>query len=143
MIWDDGSQIIYRQATKDLKITLPKNGKLSDIKLGIVKELRKKSNKELLDEKSELEVEILRTELYNIDTFMSIRFAFYAIVIALILVIKEININNYIGLIFSIMAFMLITFRCTSDNQKNRLLYYKFKLKCIEELLNINIKSKS
>jgi hypothetical protein len=136
-ILGNGSQIIYRLATRDLKIIVSKNSKLSEIKVAMLQELRKNSKKELIDHKCEIEVEILRTELHNIDTFAAIRFSFYAIIIAVILAIKVINIENYIGLMLFIMLIMLFNFRYNSDTQKNRILYLKFKLKCIEELLNI------
>lgn len=136
MFWDDGSQIIYRQAKKDLKITLPRNKKLSDVKLSILKELRKKSNKELLNEESWVEVMILKDELHNIDNFVSVRFAFYALVLAVVVLVKDIKIENYLKEIITALILILISFRYFSDNQKDRLLYYKFKLNCIEEILN-------
>lgn len=134
MFWDSASQIIYRQAKKDLKVSISNNKKLSDVKISVIKELRKIPNKDLLNEKSELEIDILYIELHNIDNFISIRLAFYALVLAIIVLMKKIDINQHINQILWILIFILVSFRYASDTQKNRILYYKFKLNCIKDI---------
>lgn len=135
MFLDSVSQIIYIQAKKDLKISLPSNKKLSDVKINIIKELKKMSNKDLINEKSELEMNILYIELHNIDNFISIRLAYYALVIAVIVLIKGIDFDQYMKQIILALILILASFRYTSDTQKDRIIYYKFKLSCIEEIL--------
>ncbi|MBU3142250.1 hypothetical protein [Clostridium sp. CF012] len=135
MFWYSVSQIIYRQAKKDLKISLSKNKKLSDIKINVVKELRKMSKNDLINEKYELEMAILHIELHSIDNFVSIRFPYYTLVLAIVVLIKGIDINQYMREILAGLTLMLISFRFTSDTQKDRIMYYKFKLSCIEKIL--------
>ena len=135
MFWDSVSQTIYRQANKELRVTLSNTKKLSDIKIGIIKELRKMSNRDLINEKSELEMAILYKELHNIDNFMSIRFTYYALVLAIIVLLKGIDINQIRNQILWVLILLLVSFRYTSDTQKEQILYYKFKLGCIDEIL--------
>lgn len=136
MLYEDMNQTIYRQARKDLKISSLNCNNYFDIKSNVSKELRKVSNIKLINEKSELEIEIIYTELHNIDNFISIRFAFYALVLAIVVLIKGIDLNQYMKQIICGLIFILVSFRYVSDLQKDRILYYKFKLNCIQEILS-------
>lgn len=135
MFWSGVNGILINYVKKDLNVLIPKENNFAEIRNVVIKELRKSSYKELVNEKYELNSYITYLELYNIDNFVSIRFAFYALVVAIVVMIKGFNLEPYLNLVFGVLTAMLISFRCTSDKQKDRKLYYKFKLECINELL--------
>jgi hypothetical protein len=135
MFWEGINDTLVRYVKKDFKISIPKHSKFADIKKHVIKELRKLSRKELIDKRSELNLDIANLELHNFDNFVSVRFAYYALVLAIVVMIKEINLENYIGYIFGVLTLMLVSFRHTSDVRKDRMLYYKFKLDCVTEIL--------
>lgn len=140
MFWRGVNGILISYAKKDLNILIHKESNFAKIRNIIVKELKKLSYKELINEKYEINSYITYLELYNIDNFVSIRFTFYALVVAIVVIIKGLDLQPYLNLIFGVLTIMLISFRCTSDIQKDRKLYYKFKLECIDELLKDNQK---
>lgn len=135
MFWEGINDTLVKYAKKDFEISIPKDSEFIVIKNNVIKELKKLSHKDLINLKSELQLIITSLQLHNIDAFMSIRFAFYTIVITIVVIIKGINLEHYIRYIVWGLIFVLISFRYTSDTQKDRMLYYKFKLDCINELL--------
>lgn len=129
------NDILIKYLKKELNILVPKGSNFNEIRNVVIKEFKKYSRKELINKKYELNTVITGLELHNIDNFISIRFAFYALIVAIIVMIKGFDLQPYLNLILIILTAILISFRYTSDIQKDRMLYYKFKLDCINELL--------
>lgn len=80
-------KIIVKYAKKDFKNELIKSDSYLAVQNSIVMILKKEKNSELNEILFNTEMDIQYSELYNFDTFMSIRFAFYAIVLAIFSII--------------------------------------------------------
>lgn len=115
----------------------------------IVSKLKRLSSSELNEEKHVAEICLQHMQLYNFDNFMSIRLGYYAITFAIIAFIfgsqdllnellaqLHFSQKGAIGLMCSAMAMVLIGHNLTSYKQKEDIIYYGFKLKCIEKVIN-------
>jgi len=135
---------ILKYAKNDFNVDL-KQVSYIGLQNSIVSLLKKHKISDLQEMKIDIEMRIQHLELFNIDTFMSARFGFYALVFAIVAIIFSnasllnqfinMEIGEFIRLLTSFLVFILVSFRLISDKQKKDLMYLKFKLRCLDIIL--------
>ncbi len=144
MAFFNSKKIIVKNLHKEFgkeKITLMTYNNLEKV---MIKNLQKKNSQDLNESKIDAEMAIQHMELHNFDNFVAIRLGYYAITLGIIAIIfssqdllKDFNINTkYViwGLCI-FMSVVIISHNLMSDYQKENLVYYRFKLKCIDKIL--------
>ncbi len=101
----------------------------------------KKDNKSQLEEmKIEIEMLIEHSKLHNFESFVSIRYSFYALTLGLIAIIAsnskyvnqyQLSFDSLIKTVTIFLMFVFITSGYVLDKQKDNLTYWNFKLKCL------------
>lgn len=142
---NDPFKIILKQLKKEFKNKKINTDSYVGLQNSLIEIFKKERKPQLTELKMETEVNIQYLELYNFDIFVSIRYAFYALVLAIITIVisnpalqsqfKISQVNFVVGSII-FLIFILITHRTTSEKQKHELIYLKFKLQCLNAVLS-------
>lgn len=132
--------IIAKRAKKEYQNLKFNNNTYTRLQNAIIDQLPK-DRAELKEIKLQTEQEIQRLELFNFDTFVSVRLGMYAYVLAIIAIIasrddlfQKVGFNFMYQCISGLILFGLLivfTLGTTSNSEKYELMYLKFKLQCI------------
>ncbi len=140
---NDSKKIIVRQAKREFPNAKIQAGSYCELQSSLIREL-KKSKEKLKEKKLDIEQELLYIQLHDFGSFVGLRLGIYAYALAILAIIAS---NNYLQEVFNLPrieylvdffiifgCIILISLRRTEDLQKNRIIYLKFLLNCIERL---------
>ena len=140
--------IIHKNLKKEFPNLACKNDSLYQLRNTLVSYYKEKSLKELDEIKFYLNYDFQHLELYNFDNFFTSRLGYYAIVISVfsiiinpseLLSLYNIHSEKFFSILIISLIILLFSYNITSNYQKNKLIYFRFK----EECLNIAINSKN
>lgn len=136
-------KILARKLRKEFHEGKIKSLDYNNLEKIMLKYLHKMNGSELNETKIDAEMIIQHMELHNFDNFIAIRLAYYAITLGIIAIVfsstellNDINIEPkyIIGGICTFMSVVIISHNLMSASQKENLVYYRFKLRCIEKI---------
>lgn len=142
-------KIITKYAKKDFVNQKVSANNYTDLQNSIILILKKKKEYELKELLLETEMYIQHHEVYNFDVFMGTRLALYSLILAVTTILftstelqKRLNISieQFLSFGFMFLFFVLITYRYTENKQKEVLVYYKFRLRCLNNIMSKSLK---
>lgn len=110
----------------------------------LIKNLNKLSVSDLQEKRFQTDMELQSLEINDFDKFVGIRLGYYALVLALFAIIlsnQDLLSQMSYGaedIVYGITFFMLtliVSHNLTSRSQRERLIYYRFKLNCIDKVM--------
>ena len=133
---------------KNIKKDYPNEKITSDAYINLerilIKNLKKNNKSDLNEIRFDIDMRLQHVEVTDFDKFVGIRLSYYAVVLAIIAIILSSNelineltfdIKYLISGIIIFMIFMLISHNIMSNIQRERLIYYRFKLQCIDKII--------
>jgi len=136
-------EIIYNLANKEFGKEIRKTNKLSTIKYDLIKVFKKMSSNEYEENKLETITELEHIKQNDFSNFISIRFAYWAMLISLAVIIagdtpiyEYFNVSkSTFGYVVTILVtILLVTMSTTIHIQHDRNEYLNFKMMCFEEV---------
>lgn len=137
-------KIINQLAKKEFGNEIGTANSYVELKRDIIKVLRKKTARELEENKLATLVNIKSIEENNFSDFISVRFAYWGMTISIaILMIGNVPINSYFNmtkktfgtLVATGIIILLVTMSRTIHMQHDELEYLNFKLICFDEII--------
>lgn len=138
-------KIIYKLAKKEFGDTIKESNSYSSIKRDIIRALKRMKPTERAENRLETVVEIEHLKQNDFGNFISVRFAYWGLMIAIaVMIIGDVPIYTYFNIskrcfgivIIILLTVLLITMARTIHMQHDQLEYLSFKLICFDELDN-------
>lgn len=139
----DSIEIINKLAKEEFGDSFKKHNEYTMLKREIIRMLKKMKSRELEENKLETLLEIEHIKQNDFGNFISIRFAYWALMISVAVLImgttpiyKYFNMSKktFGGTIIVLLTILLVTMSRTIHIQHDRLEYLNFKLICFEEI---------
>lgn len=143
------SKIIYKFAKEEFGNIIKESNSYNSIKHDIIRALKRMKPNEQEENRLDTLVEIEHLKQNDFGNFISVRFAYWGMIIAIVvMIIGDVPIYQYFNMsrrcfgsvIIILLTVLLLTMSRTIHMQHDRLEYLNFKLICFEEL-NGNKKS--
>lgn len=140
----DSNKIIVKNLKTEFQIKKINSFSFTNLEKLMTKNLRNLSENEFNDSIIEAEMIIQLMELQNFDNFVALRLGYYAITISIFSLIfsstelineLQIDLKYIITGMCAFMSFVIITHKLTSNKQKESLVYYRFKLRCMNKII--------
>lgn len=135
--------------TKNIKKDYPNEKVISDtytnLERILMENLKKNSNINLKEMRYEIDMRLQHIEITDFDKFIGIRLGYYAVTLAIIAIILSsqelvtkfnLNTQNFIYLIIFFMIIVIVSHNIVTIKQREELIYCRFKLKCIDEIID-------
>lgn len=140
---NDPKKIIFKQAKREFPNTEIQMGSYCDLQLSLIHAL-KKSKTNFKERKLAIEQELQYLQLHDFGNFVGLRLGIYAYALAILAIVAS---NSYLQEVLGIPhieyfvcgfivfgCIITITLRQTEDSQKDRIIYLKFLMNCIDLL---------
>lgn len=137
------SKIIYKLAKKEFGNSIKKSNSYGSIKRDIIRALNRMKPDDLEENRLETLVGIEHLRQNDFGNFISVRFAYWGLMIAIVvMIIGDVPIYQYFNMskrcfgnmIAILLTILLVTMAATIHSQHDQLEYLNFKLICFEEL---------
>jgi len=147
MIGFNPMHIITKKIKEDYPSEKVSNFTYNNLEKILIRNLKEKKHLELKELRMDIDMRLQHIELTDFDKFISIRLGYYAVVLAVFAIIISsqelfelffIDINVLIYSVILFITFLMITHNIVTKKQRENLIYYRFKLKCIDKYLLSN-----
>lgn len=142
--------ILIKYAKEDFRNTRITEDGFIELQDQIISILKKERAAKLQDKKIRLETRIQYLELFNFDTFMSIRLGYYALILGIIAILLNkypielmgITLDHFISCSIWFLIFVLLSLIYVSRKQKEELIYLTFVLRCLNAIIDYSKSNK-
>lgn len=144
MIIFNPQKIIVKKIKKDYPNEKITSYTYTNLERILIKNLKKNNKSELNEIRFDTDMRLQHIDITDFDKFIGIRISYYAVVLAIFAIILSsqelinelsFDVKHLIYGIIVFMIFVLISHNIITNKQRENLIYYRFKLKCIDKII--------
>ncbi|MGJ0847424.1 hypothetical protein ACR77J_12105 [Tissierella praeacuta] len=144
MIILNPKEIIIKKIKKDYPNEKIKDYTYNNLERILIRNLKKNNKSELNEIRFDTDIRLQHIDITDFEKFISIRLSYYAVTLAILAIILSsqellnglsFDIKDFVYVIIIFMIIVIVSHNIIANKQKQELIYYRFKLKCIDKII--------